>query len=489
MYGFDTGFDMPKIVPFILAGGTGTRLWPASRSACPKQFIRLFDQPPLFQQTITRLRAVEGAAPPVVLGSAEHRFLIAEQLRELDVKPGAIVLEPEPRNTAPAVLTAALMAAAEDPDALVLILPADHYMPEPERFAEALRLAAKAAQEGKIITFGITSTRPETGYGYIHTSPIATRGEPLQVIEFVEKPDLKTARAYLKKGGYYWNAGIFLAAARTWAEAFDKHAADLRGPCYEALKLTRRDLDFLRLEPAAWSEARSISVDYAVMEKASNVVCVPYAGEWSDLGSWSALLELRQRHDGADGQGNVTHGDVLMEDVSGSLAYSEDGTCLALVGLSDVVAVATRDAVLVAPKERAQHVREIVKKLSARGREEAVFHKRVYRPWGWFEQLAMGERYQVKSLMVKPGARLSLQSHYHRAEHWIVVSGTVRVTRGDKTFLLSENESTYIPIGEKHRLENPGRIPALLIEVQSGSYLGEDDIVRHADDFAREPGE
>ncbi len=468
-----------RIRPFILAGGSGTRLWPLSRKARPKQFLKLTDndeEHSLFQQTVLRVGG-DGFASPAVLGNAEHRFLIAEQLRETGVENAQIILEPVARNTAPAALTAALLG---DPDDLILLMPSDHYIPETERFVETVMRAREAAERGAIVTFGVVPSGPETGYGYIETAE-GGAGGLLKVLRFVEKPEREVAEKFVASGNFYWNAGIFLFSAATMREAFERHAPDLLPPCSEALEKARRDFDFLRLDEKAYGRNRSVSVDYAVMEHADNIVCQPLDVTWSDLGSWDAVWNNR-RH---DGQGNAVAGDAILHDTRNSLVMQSDGPCLSVVGLENVIAVATKDAVLVASRDRCQEVRQIVTRLSSERRDEAVQHLRVYRPWGWFEQLAIGERYQVKSLMVKPGAQLSLQSHYHRAEHWIVVCGTVRVTNGDTEFLLTENESTYIPIGNRHRLENPGKVPALLIEVQSGSYLGEDDIVRYEDRYGR----
>lgn len=465
--------------PFILSGGSGTRLWPLSRQAYPKQFLPLVGKHSLMQQTCQRLDHPL-FAPPSVLGNNEHRFIIAEQLLKIGVTPKNIVLEPVGRNTAPAALVAALMAARDDEENLILLLPSDHVIANKEQFCQTIERGLEPARKGRIVTFGVSPSTAETGYGYIETAK--TDAVIKDVIRFVEKPTMEKARAYLNHGQYLWNAGIFLFSAKALISAFDTHAPDILKACREALDKAQMDLDFLRLDEAAYAACTSISLDYAIMEKADNIACVPLESQWSDLGTWPALCDVVD----SDNQGNVVSGDVILHETTNSYVHSKDGACLALVGLDNVIAVATKDAILITDKTHAQDVKLIVDRLNAEGREEAISHACVYRPWGWYERLSLGERFQVKCLMVKPGARLSLQSHFHRAEHWVVVSGTAKVTVGDKTFLLSENESTYIPIGTKHRLVNPGKVPALLIEVQSGAYLEEDDIVRFDDDYARE---
>ncbi len=467
-----------RITPVVLSGGSGTRLWPWSRKDRPKQFLKLAGEETLFQQTLRRLASPAFGAP-CVLCNEDHRFLAAEQMRQAGFEDGAIVLEPAARNTAPAALVAALLAAREDPGRLVLLLPSDHLITDAEGFRDSVMAGAEAAGDGRIVVFGVAPDAPETGYGYI-----ATQGEGalLDVVRFVEKPDRRTAERFLRAGGHYWNAGIFLFSARTMIEAFEEHAPEILAPCREALEKAERDLDFLRLEAQAYAACPSVSLDYAIMEKARNIRCVPLRTPWSDLGAWPAVWETMDK----DEDGNVSRGDVFLRGTQDTYAHSVDGALLSVVGLRGVLAVATKDAVLVASREHAQDVGRLVEELKSKGRREAFAHARVYRPWGWYESLAEGPRYQVKMLMVRPGARLSLQSHHHRAEHWVVVRGTVRVTNGEETFLLSENRSTYIPIGNPHRLENPGKLPALLIEVQSGAYLGEDDIVRYEDDYGRE---
>jgi len=468
--------------PVILSGGSGTRLWPLSRKSRPKQFLPLAGEKSLFAQTLERLEG-EPFGPVSVICNNDHRFLVAEQMQQARVTDGRIILEPSARNTAPAVLAAALLAAQEDPGRLLLVLPSDHLIADREEFSRAVRAGVEAALDGHMVTFGVTPDRPETGYGYMETAR-TEQGEkaPLMVSRFVEKPDAETAEQYLRAGNYYWNAGIFLFTAETMIEAFRAHAPEFLAPCAAAVAEARSDLDFCRLDATAWRSCPADSIDYAIMEKAFGIRCVPLNAGWSDLGAWPAVWEAMVR----DGDGNVAHGDVLLKGVRNSFVHSEGGGVLAVLGLDDVVAVATPDAILVASREYAQQVGEVVEELKASGHEAATAHRRIYRPWGWYEKLADGERYQVKTLMVKPGARLSMQSHHHRAEHWVVVRGTVRVTNGEEEFLLSENQSTYIPIGNRHRLENPGRMPALLIEVQSGPYLGEDDIVRYDDDYGRD---
>jgi mannose-1-phosphate guanylyltransferase / mannose-6-phosphate isomerase len=472
---------MPSIHPFILSGGSGTRLWPLSRKAYPKQFLALTGgDKSLFQMSCERF-AVPQFAAPTILGGDDHRFIIAEQMRELDIKPATIVLEPMGRNTAPAAAIAALLAAERGEDALLLLAPSDHVIADAEVFRQTVLRGIPAAQDGALITFGVKPAGPHTGYGYIEAEG---GGDALKVKRFVEKPDQSKAEAYIASGNFYWNAGIFLMSARALIQAFETHAPDILEGCRRTLLRAHVDLDFLRLDAGAYGVVPDISIDYAIMEKAENVACVPLSGQWSDLGSWPAIWEVLDK----DGEGNAAQGDVIFHDSKNSFAYSENA-CLAVVGLENVLVVATKDAVLVASKEHAQSVKDVVDKLRDNGRPEVVFHKRVYRPWGWFEGLDRDRRFQVKRIMVKPGAQLSLQSHHHRAEHWIVVEGTLEVTVENQVKLLNENQSTYIPLGARHRLTNPGKIPAFLIEVQSGSYLGEDDIVRYEDIYGRAAAE
>ncbi len=468
---------MSAIYPFILSGGSGTRLWPLSRRAYPKQFLALTDAPEsLFQQSCRRF-AAPGFAAPTILAGHDHRFIIAEQLREIDIAPKAIVLEPAARNTAPPAAIAALMAARDGGDALMLLLPSDHVIADDAAFRETVLRGAPAARDGALVTFGVKPTEPHTGYGYIET---VGGGHALAVKRFVEKPNAQDAAAYFASGHFFWNAGIFLMQASALIEAFRAHAPEILAGCKRALGAAKTDLDFLRLDADGYAKLPDISIDYAIMEKASAVRCVPLEVGWSDLGSWPAVWDVAAK----DAQANASRGDVVFHETSRSYAYSEQA-CLAVVGLEDVLVVATKDAILVAAKSHAQAVKTVVERLKAEGRREIIEHKRVYRPWGWYEGIDSGDRFQVKRIMVKPGAQLSLQSHFHRAEHWIVVLGTLEVTIEDDIRLLNENQSTYIPIGARHRLSNPGRIPAYLIEVQSGAYLGEDDIVRYEDIYGR----
>ena len=469
------------LIPVILSGGSGTRLWPLSRELYPKQLLPLVGKHTMLQETVRRLDGLNVAEPLVVCNEA-HRFLVAEQLRALDIKPQAIILEPVGRNTAPAIALAALRAA---PDALLLVLPADHVFRDVPAFQTAIRTAVPAAQAGKLVTFGIVPTAPETGYGYIKQASVGSVSviaAGVHAIEqFIEKPDLPRAQQFLQAGGYYWNSGMFLFKAGRYLEELERHAPDIATATRAALALATPDLDFVRVDGAAFKACRSDSIDFAVMEKTKDSAVVPMAAGWSDVGSWSALHEALP----ADASGNVTKGDVIVEDSNGCYLYSEN-RLVSVIGLKDHIVVETKDAVLVASKDRVQDVKKLVARLKAEGRYEHSLHREVFRPWGSYDSIDTGERFQVKRLSIKPGAQLSLQLHHHRAEHWIVVSGTARITCGEKVFLLEENQSTYIPIGEKHRIENPGKIPLHIIEVQSGSYLGEDDIVRFDDRYGRE---
>jgi mannose-1-phosphate guanylyltransferase / mannose-6-phosphate isomerase len=469
---------MHEVSPFILCGGAGTRLWPLSREAYPKQYHKITGPETLFQQTCRRLTG-DLFGDLFVLSNHRHRFLITEQLEEIGARAATIVLEPVGRNTGPAACIAALIAARADPDALVLLAPSDHVIGDANAFVDAVKIGMRAARDGALVTFGIEPDCPHTGYGYIETDK--AEGADLKIRRFVEKPSREAAEAYFDSGRFYWNAGIFLFKAETLLELIEAHAPDILAACRRALNGAIEDLGFLVLS-RAYAQAPEISLDHAVAEKASNLACVPLNTPWSDVGSWSAVWSLMEKNDA----GNVLHGEgeILIEDTRGSFVYSDHG-CVALVGLENVVVVATEDSVLVASKEHAESVKSIVEQLKSNGRAHVLQHNRVYRPWGWYQSLNRGERYQVKCIMVKPGGKLSLQSHHHRSEHWVVVKGTLEVTKGDATEFLSENQSTYIPIGEKHRLANPGKIPAFLIEVQSGAYLDEDDIVRFEDIYRR----
>ncbi len=464
------------LIPVILSGGSGTRLWPLSRELYPKQLLPLVGERTKPQETVQRLRGLE-TTPPLVICNEAHRFLVAEQLRQLEVKPRAIVLEPVGRNTAPAIALAALQA---DAGALLLVLPADHVIRDAQAFRAAVQAAMPAAAAGKLVTFGVVPTAPETGYGYIKQAGGNAGAAAVPIERFVEKPDPERAASFLKEGGYYWNSGMFLFRADRYLEELDRHAPDIAAAARAALAGATPDLDFVRVDRAAFEACRAESIDYAVMEKTADAVVVSLAAGWSDVGSWAALHEALP----CDEQGNVIKGDVLLEASSGCYVYAES-RLVGAVGLKDHIVVETKDAVLVAPKGRVQDVKKLVERLKAAGRQEHSLHREVFRPWGSYDSIDNGHRFQVKRLTIKPGAQLSLQLHHHRAEHWIVVSGTARITCGEKVFLLEENQSTYIPIGEKHCIENPGKIPLHIIEVQSGSYLGEDDIVRFEDRYGR----
>ena len=470
------------LIPVLLAGGVGSRLWPVSRELYPKQFLPLTGDGSLLLQTLQRAAAVDGCAGPIVVCNDEHRFLVAEQLRQGGIASAAILLEPEGRNTAPAVAAAALQAMQIDAGAIMLVLPADHVIRQPEVFAAAVARGLPAAESGSLVTFGIVPTAPETGYGYIQAGAAMAPADDTvrQLRQFVEKPDLVTAQKYLDSGEYLWNSGMFLMRADTYLRELETHAPQILAAVRNALQHAQRDLDFIRLDKAAFADCPSDSIDYAVMERTQKGVVVPLASGWSDVGSWSSLWEVESK----DSAGNAIVGDVIVHDVDASFIRSES-RLVAAVGVRDVVVVETADAVLVADKTRVQDVKHIVSALKKAGRSEATLHRRVYRPWGSYESLVSAHRFQVKRIIVNPGQQLSLQMHHHRAEHWIVVSGTARVTCGDKEYLLSEDESTYIPLGNRHRLSNPGVIPLEMIEVQTGSYLGEDDIVRFQDVYGR----
>jgi len=467
------------LVPVILSGGAGTRLWPLSRELHPKQLLPLVGRHTMLQDTVRRLAGLEAGAPIVVCNEA-HRFMVAEQLRSIDCKPRAIVLESAGRNTAPAIALAAhATLAGEEGDPLLLVLPADHVIVDVSAFHRAIEVAGVAARNGALVAFGIVPTTPETGYGYIRRGALA--GGSYRIAEFVEKPELTRAQAFLATGEYYWNSGMFLFRARRYLEELEKFSPDIAAVCGNSFAGAVRDLDFTRIDPGSFRDCRSESIDYAVMEKTADAVVVPLEAGWSDVGTWTSLHAACEH----DAQGNALFGDVMVEDTHDSYVYSES-RLVATVGLRDHVVVETKDAVLVAPKDRVQDVKKLVARLKAYGRYEHALHRQVFRPWGSYDNIDIGERFQVKRLVVHPGGVLSLQMHHHRAEHWVVVSGTARITRGDETFLLEENQSTYIPIGVRHRIENPGRIPLHIIEVQSGGYLGEDDIVRFEDRYGRQ---
>ena len=470
------------IVPVILSGGAGTRLWPMSRQALPKQLLPLTSKFSMLQESLLRLSDMENIDAPIVVCGNDHRFLVAEQMLEIGTRPSAIVLEPFGRNTAPAIAVAAswmLKEALED--ALMLVLPADHVIQNKVDFYKAIDVAAKVAEGGRLVTFGIKPTHPETGYGYIQG------GEALndcpgsfELKRFVEKPDYQTASQYLASGDYYWNSGMFVFSPKQYMDELSKYAPEIALKAKEALEQSYTDLDFVRLQEASFKDCPSQSIDYAVMEHTRNAAVVPVDIGWSDVGSWTALADVMAK----DEAGNVSVGDVYLHGVKNSMVRSE-GRMVAALGVENLIIVETRDAVLVAQKNAAQDVKKIVDYLKEQGRKEHELHSRVYRPWGWYEGIDAAERFQVKRIMVSPGAKLSLQMHHHRAEHWVVVSGTAIVTKNGEAEMLCENQSTYIPIGATHRLENPGKLPLHLIEVQSGSYLGEDDIVRFEDTYGR----
>ena len=509
-----------NLIPVIMSGGSGSRLWPQSRSLYPKQFLPLFNKQTMLQNTVARLDGLDSVSAPLVIANEEHRFLVAEQFRQMGRKASAIILEPVGRNTAPAVALAALKAIAvsEEQDPLLLVLAADHVIKDVKAFHQAVEAALPAGRDGKLVTFGIVPTHPETGYGYIkalnhkdtktqsfssdkpketfvrpagmtdvsglsgtNPVPLCLCGEKIMPVEqFVEKPDLETAQGYLALGDYYWNSGIFLFKASRYLEELKKFRPDILEACEKAIAVQNPDLDFVRLDEAAFTVCPDESIDYAVMEKTSDAVVVPLDAGWSDVGSWTSLADICEK----DKCGNSVQGDVLLQDTRNTYVRSEK-KLIATVGVDDLVITESDDAILVAHKDRVQDVKKIVDRLKAENRTEVKLHRKVYRPWGAYDSIDMGDRFQVKRITVKPGAQLSLQMHHHRAEHWIVVKGTALVTNGDQEILLTENQSTYIPIGVVHRLENPGKFDLELIEVQSGGYLGEDDIVRFEDTYGR----
>jgi mannose-1-phosphate guanylyltransferase/mannose-6-phosphate isomerase len=481
-----------RLIPVILSGGSGTRLWPISREKHPKQLQPLIGGDSLLQDTLKRLAGLPIGAP-IVVSNGEYRFVTAEQLRELGLAAWTLLLEPLGRNTAPALTVAALYACRDGNDPVLLTTPADHHVGDPAAFQAAILRGLPAADAGAVVTFGIIPDRPETGYGYIESSAAkvgagdAATEAPRMIAAFREKPDAATAADYVAGGRHFWNSGIFLLRASTWLKAIGHFAPAMLAACRRAVDGARADSDFVRLDRDAFAACPADSIDYAVMEKLPTATAlgiaasvVPLAAGWSDVGAWDALWAAIAR----DGNGNALKGDVWTEDSTGNLVMAES-RMVACIGCEDMVVVETADAVLVAPKQRTQEVRTIVGRLKQAGRSEADLHRKVHRPWGWYDSIDQGERFQVKRIVVRPGATLSLQMHHHRAEHWVVVRGTAKVTRGDEIILLSENQSTYIPLGVTHRLENPGQIPLEIIEVQSGSYLGEDDIVRFEDTYGR----
>lgn len=471
------------ITPVILCGGSGTRLWPLSRKSYPKQFVPLTGETSLFQGSALRLSG-PGFGPPLILTNSDFRFIVTEQLAAIGLDPGAVLIEPQGRNTAPAILAAALWLARSDPDALMLVAPSDHVVPDAPAFRAAVAAGTDAARAGQLVTFGIRPTRPETGYGYLELDGDAGdfTPRPIPLKRFVEKPDSDRAAEMAASGRHLWNAGLFLFSPAAILAACRAHAPAMVAAVQAALDDGRPDLGFFRLAPAPWARAEDVSIDYAVMEKAANLSVVPFAGDWSDLGGWDAVW----RHAERDGRGVATSGPATALDCDDTLLRAEDGGQEVVgIGLQNIIAVAMPDAVLVADAGRAQDVKLAVAALKARGAKQAETFPKEHRPWGWFESLVTGERFQVKRILVHPGAALSLQSHHHRSEHWVVVEGTARVTLDHEVRLLSENQSVYIPLGVKHRLENPGKVAVVLIEVQTGTYLGEDDIIRYEDVYAR----
>ena len=470
-----------QIHPVILAGGSGTRLWPLSRTAFPKQLLSLVAERTLLQQTVERNQAALGFAAPVLVCGEEHRFLVDDQMAGINVEPQQIILEPAGRNTAPALAVAALLLCDRDEDALMLVQPADHAIGDPAALQAAVRAGLPAAEAGRLVTFGINPDRPEPGYGYIKGGPLLDGSDHVRNVDrFVEKPDLATAQAYVDSGAYFWNSGIFLMNARRYLEELERLHPDLLDACRRSVTGGTSDLGFYRLDAGAFRDATSVSIDHAVMEHTERAAVVPVSMAWNDLGSWQALRGVLP----GDETGNIVTGDVVTRDAKNCYLRSED-KLLAVIGLEDVVVVSTDDAVLVARADRVDEVSKVVEQLKLRNRPEPLSHRTCHRPWGSYMSVDTGERYQVKRITVKPGARLSLQKHFHRAEHWVVVRGTALVERDGESTLLRENESIYIPIGASHRLENPGKLPLHLIEVQSGAYLGEDDIVRLADNYGR----
>ena len=470
-----------KIVPVILSGGSGTRLWPLSRSMRPKQFIQLIDELSLFQQTLKRLEALDSVAAPIVVCNEDHRFMVAEQMHELGISHDTIILEPCARNTAPAIASAAIALANREGggDEVMLVLPADHLIDGENEFSEAISQALSAAEQGNLVTFGVSPQKPATGYGYIRCEQ-SSQTSWRRVQEFVEKPDEKTAKHYVDSGNYYWNSGMFVFSANHYLTALGRHCPSILEHATQSINQATSDLDFLRLDVQSYQQCDGISIDYAVMEHANNVALVPLHSQWSDIGSWGSLWETGDK----DAEGNVTKGDVLLEGVEDSYIHAESRLVTAL-GVKGLIVVETHDGLMITNHEHDQDIKKIVSRLIDNKRPEAELHRKAFRPWGNYDCLDKGERFQVKRIMVKSGQSTSMQRHLHRAEHWIVVSGTAEVTCDDETFMLTENEAAYIPLGSTHRLRNPGKTPLEIIEVQSGSYLGEDDIERIDDQYGR----
>lgn len=465
------------MIPVIISGGTGTRLWPLSRKNKPKQFLSLFGEYSLFQNTLSRLSGLQDIDSPLIVCNTEHRFMVAEQLQEIDIAAKDIILEPCARNTAPAIALAALRAIENDKDAVLLVLAADHVIQNIPAFHKAIEQAKKHAEQDKLVTFGIQPQSAHTGYGYIEAGK---KDQPSEVKRFIEKPELSTAESYLAAGNFFWNSGMFMFKASAYLDELQQHSPEMLSACKASLEKSVIDLDFIRVETESFEHSPSDSIDYAVMEKTTKAFVVPLDAGWSDVGSWSSLWEAFPQ----DENNNVIIGDVITDSVHNSYIHSEN-RLFTVLGLDDVVVVETHDAIMVAHKDQAQEVKKIVEALNKQERKEVLTHRKCYRPWGSYDSVDYGERFQVKRITVNPGASLSLQMHYHRAEHWVVVSGTAEVTRDDEVILLGENESTFIPLGSVHRLRNPGRVPLEIVEVQSGSYLEEDDIIRLQDNYNR----
>lgn len=469
----------PSLIPVVLCGGSGTRLWPLSRDTYPKQFLRLLGEQTLLQQTMQRLRTIEGMGPALLVCNESSRFLAAEQLREIGIDDARILLEPMRRNTAPAIAVAALHAIAQGGDPILMVLPSDHVIKDQAAFAKAIQTATEAAEQGNLVTFGITPLGPETGYGYIRAGASAP-GQAQPVLQFVEKPDRATAEQYLASGNYYWNSGMFVFRASRYLEELTRYQPEIVAACRKAVEFAQKDLDFIRLDSQAYATSPDKAIDYAVMERTERACVVAMEAGWSDIGSWASVWEVADK----DTDNNATQGDVMLQDCEDCLVHGTTRLITA-VGMRNTVIVETADALLIMDTERAQDTKKLVEKLTKTKRSEASQHREVSRPWGSYDSIGSGKRFQVKRITVKPGAKLSLQMHHHRAEHWVVVKGTAKITNAEQDFLLTENQSTYIPVGVVHSLENPGKIPLELIEIQSGAYLGEDDIVRLQDRYGR----